>query len=162
MYGQSTLLAQTINHRGAAALGEEYEARRSASAHFWRAFTRGEWQRLFARLRGQATALASLDMVSARRTDGHYAGLRQVPIDAIAGSENRVRDFDRWFNPQRPHVSERWIGVATAYGQAVVLPPVQLIEVGGCYYVRDGHHRISVARANGQRSIEAEVTVRGV
>jgi hypothetical protein len=39
------------------------------------------------------------------------------------------------------------------------LPPVELIQVGSVYFVRDGHHRISVARAMGQQEIEAVVTV---
>lgn len=159
MYGQNALLAQTINERSAQVLGEQYAARGSASAQFWRAMTRGEWQRLLARLMRRPTALTSLEMASQGRTQGRYAGIRYVPIDAIVGSENRVKDFDRWFNPRCAHVSERWISMAAAYDQGVTLPPVQLIEVNGAYFVRDGHHRISVARANGQRTIEAEVIV---
>jgi hypothetical protein len=42
---------------------------------------------------------------------------------------------------------------------ATPLPPVELIQVGDVYFVRDGHHRISVARMMGQDSIDAEVTV---
>ena len=53
----------------------------------------------------------------------------------------------------------RWLGVAAARDHGKVLPPVVLVQVGGVYFVRDGHHRISVARALGQLDIEAEVTV---
>jgi hypothetical protein len=34
-----------------------------------------------------------------------------------------------------------------------------LIQVGDDYFVRDGHHRISVARAFGREQIDAEVIV---
>jgi hypothetical protein len=36
---------------------------------------------------------------------------------------------------------------------------VELIQIGEVYFVQDGHHRISVARALGQRTIEAQVVV---
>jgi len=49
--------------------------------------------------------------------------------------------------------------VADALDEGLVLPPVQLIQVGADYYVRDGHHRVSVTRALGLDVIEAEVTV---
>jgi hypothetical protein len=53
----------------------------------------------------------------------------------------------------------RWLRVAAARDQGKVLPPVVLVQVGDVYFVRDGHHRISVARALGQLDIEAEATV---
>jgi hypothetical protein len=40
----------------------------------------------------------------------------------------------------------------------VALPPVALVQIGDFYFVLDGHHRISVAQAYGQRDIEARVT----
>lgn len=90
---------------------------------------------------------------------GRYAGLKTVSIARIRGSEGRSSDFDREFYPLRPHDAGRWMSVAAAREDGVALPPVQLIQVGDAYYVRDGHHRISVARAMGQLEIEAEVTV---
>ena len=54
---------------------------------------------------------------------------------------------------------QRWQSVANALDEGVPLPPVQLIQVGAAYYVRDGHHRVSVNRALGQEVIEADVTV---
>jgi hypothetical protein len=51
------------------------------------------------------------------------------------------------------------LSIAMAYSQGVTLPPVSLIQVGGFYFVRDGHHRISVALARGQEVIDAEVIV---
>jgi hypothetical protein len=88
-----------------------------------------------------------------------YAGLHTVPIEQIRGSEGRSSDFDRDFNPLQDHCKGRWLRVAQARNGDKVLPPVELVQVGDFYFVRDGHHRISVARALGQLDIEAEVTV---
>jgi hypothetical protein len=88
-----------------------------------------------------------------------YAGPHTVPIEQIRGSEGRSNDFDRDFNPLQDHCKSRWLRIAKAREQDKVLPPVVLVQVGGVYFVRDGHHRISVARALGQLDIEAEVTV---
>lgn len=92
--------------------------------------------------------------VEARR----YAGLHTVPIEQIRGSEGRSDDFDRDFHPLQDHCKGRWLRVARARDEDKVLPPVVLVQVGDVYFVRDGHHRISVARARGQLDIEAEVT----
>ncbi len=88
-----------------------------------------------------------------------YAGLHTVPIEQIRGSEGRSNDFDRDFHPLQDHCQGRWLRIAEACDQGKVLPPVVLVQVGEVYFVRDGHHRISVARALGQLDIEAEVTV---
>jgi hypothetical protein len=82
-----------------------------------------------------------------------------VPIAQIGGSEGRASDFDRDFNPIKGHTRQRWLGIAAAREQGKVLPPVSLIRVGDLYFVKDGHHRISVARAFGQEAIEAKVIV---
>jgi hypothetical protein len=103
-------------------------------------------------------ALAELDAnctVHARR----HAGIRTVPIGQIRGSQDRSHDFDRDFNPLQEHSKGRWLGIAGARQGGKALPPVELVQVGDIYFVRDGHHRISVARALGQRDIEARVIV---
>jgi hypothetical protein len=73
--------------------------------------------------------------------------------------DRRSNDFDRDFHPLQDHCKDRWLRVARARDEDKVLPPVVLVQVGDVYFVRDGHHRISVARARGQLDIEAEVTV---
>ena len=93
--------------------------------------------------------------VHARR----YAGIRTVPVSQIRGSEGRSNDFDRDFNPLQDHTKGRWLSIAAAREQGKTLPPVKLVQVGDVYFVLDGHHRISVARALGQRDIDAEVVV---
>ena len=80
-------------------------------------------------------------------------------LDDIRGTEGRAQGFDDQFNPLSDQTRQRWQRVAIALDEGVPLPPVQLIQVGGTYYVRDGHHRISVNRAMGLEVIEAEVTV---
>lgn len=85
--------------------------------------------------------------------------MRLVSLSAIRGSEGRSTDFDADFNPLQEHTRERWISVASAMQTGVALPPVKLVQVGAVYYVRDGHHRISVAKQRGQTEIEAEVSV---
>jgi hypothetical protein len=108
-----------------------------------------------------AGRLLHLGTVRASRPlrSSHYAGARAVPIRQIRGSEGRCDDFDAEFRPLNTHGRDRWLSVAMAWQKGVALPPVDLIQVGNLYFVRDGHHRISVARAWGAESIDAEVTV---
>jgi hypothetical protein len=86
-----------------------------------------------------------------------YAGVQTVPIDKIAGSEGRYRDFDSHFLPKTSSLRERWQSVDEARLSDVILPPIQLYEIGGLYFVRDGNHRVSVAKAQGVDFIDAEV-----
>ncbi len=86
-----------------------------------------------------------------------YAGVKVVPIHSIIGSEGRATDFDIDFHPLNEAAQERWVSLAVAYVSRLPLPPIQLIQVGEAYFVRDGHHRVSVARAFGQAAIDAEV-----
>jgi hypothetical protein len=88
-----------------------------------------------------------------------YLGIRWVPIAQIRGSEGRCNDFDAKFRPLRIHVQDRWVDLAIARNHAVALPAVELVQIEDSYFVRDGHHRISVAKQFGQLEIEAEVTV---
>jgi hypothetical protein len=118
---------------------------------------------LWARLTSKATWLQDLSKYAAHMSssDAHYTGIRSVPLALIRGSEGRSHDFDARFNPLRLSNESRWLSVAMARLKGVTLPPVALIQVGDTYYVRDGHHRISVAHALGERDIDAEVLVWG-
>jgi hypothetical protein len=89
---------------------------------------------------------------------GAYRGLQQVPLNKIIGSEGRYADFDRRFLPRRTKTHERWKSVDLAHYVEVPLPPVDLYKVGQVYFVRDGNHRVSVARQRGQSEIDAYVT----
>lgn len=86
-----------------------------------------------------------------------YKGLKVIPISLIVGSEGRYQDFTSAFLPKREMLRHRWESVDRAYLGYVNLPPIRLYEIGGVYFVRDGNHRVSVARAQGIESIDAEV-----
>jgi hypothetical protein len=133
----------------------------AADSLYTRARKRGQRGQLWASLTGRSRGLLALEEVRAAcsvhaQRDG---GVRTVPISQIRGSENRSTDFDHDFNPLRDHNRGRWLGIAAARERGRALPPVALIQVGDLYFVRDGHHRISVARALGQQAIEARVVV---
>jgi len=82
-----------------------------------------------------------------------YKGMRVVPLDRIVGSEGRYRDFNKFFFPRSDHLRQRWERVDMAHIKDIILPPIQLYEIGGVYFVRDGNHRVSVARAQGTYSM---------
>jgi len=128
---------------------------------YMRACVQGCWNQIWSVLTGRSCQLLSLTaMHAAGRASGcSAAGVQTVAIRQIRGSEGRNRDFDRNFNPLMSHSQERWMRVAEAQQRGVPLPLVQLIRVGELYFVRDGHHRISVARALRQEEIEADVVV---
>jgi len=88
-----------------------------------------------------------------------HGGVQSVPLTQIRGSVGRCGDFDGDFRPLRPHIRERWIGVAVAHEEGVILPAVELVQINDTYFVVDGHHRVSVAKAKGQIAIDASVTV---
>jgi hypothetical protein len=85
-------------------------------------------------------------------------GLQVVPLDAIVGTVDRGRDFDRRFRPTSRRVRSRWEQIATAMRRGEAMPPVDLLRIGEIYFVRDGHHRVSVSRALGREDIDAYVT----
>jgi hypothetical protein len=87
-----------------------------------------------------------------------YQGAQTVPIKLIVGSEGRYRDFNKYFLPKSEHLRNRWERVDAAHIKDIILPPIQLYEIGGVYFVRDGNHRVSVARAQNVEYIDAEVT----
>jgi hypothetical protein len=78
-------------------------------------------------------------------------------VDQIVGSLNRYHEFDRAFLPAENQLAERWQNIDGAFYKDISLPPVVVYKVGQVYFVVDGHHRVSVARQQGQEFIEAEV-----
>lgn len=84
-------------------------------------------------------------------------GLRQIPLDQIVGSVGRYRDFDRAFLPKHANTSGRWINIDRAHLQDIILPPIEVYKIGDAYFVKDGNHRVSVARERGQVDIDAYV-----
>ena len=86
-----------------------------------------------------------------------YLGMRTVPVEKIVGSVGRHRDFDRAFLPSKGDLGERWKRIGQMMHRAEELPPISLYKIGDAYFVRDGNHRVSVARQLGVEMIDAEV-----
>ena len=115
--------------------------------------------RVWGTLSRQRATLLSYDDIKEKLHIGGpiYRGIKTVRVDQIAGSLNRYHEFDRVFLPASDTLAERWQRVNRAFYQEISLPPVVLYKVGQVYFVVDGHHRVSVAREQGQIEIEAEV-----
>ncbi|MDX9958808.1 MAG: hypothetical protein RBT68_10240 [Spirochaetia bacterium] len=87
-----------------------------------------------------------------------YQGLKSIPVDKIVGSENRYRDFSLGFRPKKNLSRHRWIKIDQAFKDMRNLPPIVVYEIGGLYFVRDGNHRVSVAKDQAIAFMEAEVS----
>jgi hypothetical protein len=86
-----------------------------------------------------------------------YLGLREVQVSKIVGSVGRHRDFDRAFLPSKPDLGTRWRRIDEIMHREEELPPVSLYKIGDAYFVKDGNHRVSVARQQGIEMLDAEV-----
>ena len=117
--------------------------------------------RALSKLTGRSRRLLDLEAVRrAKSIDNMYeAGCVTVEVKRIKGSECRVCDFDSEFCPMNETSRQRWASVYAARLCGVCLPAISLVQVGDVYYVRDGHHRVSVARVLGEEYIEANVQV---
>ncbi|MFP4437762.1 MAG: hypothetical protein ACLFVO_10970, partial [Chloroflexaceae bacterium] len=132
------------------------------AASVYAATQRRAWlDRIWTGLRGRPQHLLDLKQVVVSHPVGsrRFVGYQTVPIEQIRGSEERSHEFDAAFRPLRHTNGKRWRSVACALLSGVALPPVELIRVGADYFVRDGHHRVSVARALGRLELDASVTV---
>ena len=85
-------------------------------------------------------------------------GLQSVELDSIVGTVDRGREFDRAFRPVSGRQRRRWERIAAAQRRGESMPPIDLYRIGEVHFVRDGHHRVSVARALGLDTIDAYVT----
>jgi hypothetical protein len=85
-------------------------------------------------------------------------GLDTIPLDSIVGTVDRSREFDRRFRPTSQRVRGRWQRIAEAHRRGEPMPPISVYRIGDLHFVRDGHHRVSVARANRRTEIDAYVT----
>jgi hypothetical protein len=93
------------------------------------------------------------------RVEERYIGLQTIELDSILGTVDRNAHggFDRQFRPTTPRVRARWERIANAARRGEPLPPISVYRVGEVHFVRDGHHRVSVARALGRETIDAYV-----
>src|SRR5438309_1007271 len=126
---------------------------------FEHARRKASWRNVINRLTGRRTELLRFEEVRRQlRAQGrHEAGARPVLLDAIVGSVGRYRDFDTAFLPLQTQTKRRWLSIDRAHYDDLVLPPVELYRLGETYFVKDGNHRVSVARERGQMYVDAVV-----
>lgn len=131
-----------------------------AKDDFDRAVGRAFWRKVISWLSGRSNDLLPFDSVRENMPikGQHYLGLQQVELEKIIGSTGRYKDFDRAFLPTQTHTRDRWMNVDRARYDQINLPPVELYKIGDIYFVRDGNHRVSVAREWGQEFIDGYVT----
>ena len=134
-----------------------------AIADFARARRRYSLAKLASRLTLKSNgALAMLtfdDVVAAvGRGAEHDLGLQMIALDSIVGTvDRRSSEFDRCFRPRSRRSQVRWQRIAAARRRGETMPPIDVYRIGELHFVQDGHHRVSVARAAGDTSIEARV-----
>ena len=116
--------------------------------------------RIFNKFQGKSNSLLSFQeiMQYVKTKNESYKGMQFVSIDDIVGSEGRYNDFSKEFLPRRKNLRTRWERVDEAHYKDIILPPIQLYQLGQVYFVRDGNHRVSVAKMQGKEFIDAEVT----
>lgn len=141
--------------------GDSGFPRADAEADFLRVRRQQLMSKIGSRLFGSASepTLSLSEVLDAVGTRGERGiGVRVIPIDHIVGSVDKVRDFDPLFRPTSGRSRARWERLAEAVRRGQEIPPIDVYQVGDYYFVRDGHHRVSVTRALGGTSIEADVT----
>jgi glucose/arabinose dehydrogenase len=140
---------------------EHIQAQNTAERLYTRVTIVGQFARIWGMLRGknnQRLEFAAIpeDVYTTVATTRASA----VPISRIRGTAQpgQQQQFDAAFRPTTSDIRKRWLRVAMAYERAIDLPPVELVEIDGEYFVRDGHLRVSAARAMGRTYVEANVT----
>lgn len=130
-----------------------------AAALFAMSRSKSRTQGILSRILGRNMHMLNLAEIRSQNPKENkvYIGSRTVQIDRIRGSESRCDDFDVNLRPLHDHLRQRWIDVAVARLSGASLPAVELIHIGGFYFIRDGHHRVSIARALGEKYIDAIV-----
>ncbi len=88
----------------------------------------------------------------------HYVGIQEILVDNIIGSEDRYEDFNKDFFPKKDALQSRWSTIDKIMEENKPLPPISVFKIDDYYFVRDGNHRVSVAKSRKQMYIDAEVT----
>jgi hypothetical protein len=129
-------------------------------------FLRARRRRVFAQLSallrlepGDVDVMLPFDEVvdALGRVGERDLGFGSIPIETIVGTIDRRKEFDREFRPTSSRARARFERIAEASRRGVALPPIDVYRVGALHFVRDGHHRVAVARAQGRDTIDARV-----
>jgi hypothetical protein len=137
--------------------------RADAQTDFGRARRQRALSRLAARLRREPDDVHMIlpfeEVVEALGFESERSlGLQVVALDSIVGTVDRSREFDRDFRPTSARMRGRWESIALAQRTGRAMPPIDVYRIGELHFVKDGHHRVSVARAQGRDTIDAYVT----
>ncbi|MDD5065437.1 MAG: hypothetical protein PHF84_00170 [bacterium] len=129
------------------------------SDDFDRARFKSFFNAIFRYLKKEKNELLSFDKVKKAVRPIHqvYKGMKSIPLENIRGSEGRYRDFDKEFLPRQESIRPRWENIDKAHYENQELPPIQVYQIGDIYFVKDGNHRVSVAKEKGQKYIDAEI-----
>ena len=132
----------------------------SALLDFRRARQQAQLETLLARLTGKSVDLLCFDDVRGKLdgTQTPRRELREIELDRIVGSVGRCTDFTRSFLPRHDSDARRWARTELKMSDLAGLPPIEVYELGGVYFVYEGHHRVSVARRSGATHLQAYVS----
>lgn len=135
-------------------------SRHSAVQDFQSARKRASLEAVLVRMTGKTNELLSYEEVAEKLklSSRVERGIQNIPIDSIVGSVGRYNDFTRTFLPRHDSDRDRWVGVKAAMETSAGWPPIDVYKVGEVFFVVDGNHRVSIARQEGFKTIEARVT----
>lgn len=132
----------------------------AANENFSNARLRAFFKSVYSRLKREDDCLPSLhdvlDITKAKNE--RYLGIQYIPLDNIIGSEGRYEDFNKSFFPKRDALQSRWSAIDQIMEEQKPLPPISVFKIDNYYFVRDGNHRVSVAKSRNQVDIKAKVT----
>jgi hypothetical protein len=131
----------------------------TAKTDFEHALRKSYWRSVISWFTHSQNDLLPFDVIRRNIPVGgqHHKGMQQILLDKIVGSIGRYQDFDRAFLPRRVNTRGRWESIDKAHLQDITLPPIEVYQLGAVYFVKDGNHRVSVARERGQAYIDASV-----
>lgn len=131
-----------------------------ARDRWYSARRRASWAKMRGQLLGQCVAIRNFNEVSRRLhlSNALYRGQQTVPLNQIVGSVGRYDDFVEAFLPLNENMGERWQRVAAMFLERPdSVPPIEAFKLGEYYFVKDGNHRVSVARQLGVAALDAYV-----
>ncbi|NQT60218.1 MAG: transcriptional regulator [Bacteroidetes bacterium] len=130
-----------------------------ANEYFMRALKKAKLQTFLSRLQMERTELLSFydvkELVKPKRQT--YRGMKAIRVDRIIGSEGRYKDFNKAFFPKKALLKGRWESISKAHLQMIDLPAISVYKIGDAYFVRDGNHRVSVAKTLKVEFIDADI-----
>ncbi|MCY1150824.1 MAG: transcriptional regulator [Sphaerochaetaceae bacterium] len=137
----------------------DYNISAQTEENFEKAKNRARIQVILSKLKWENSDLLSLYEVTEliKPRGQSYLGVKSIPIKDIIGSEGRARDFSKAFYPKKELLKERWKSIDKAHLQFIDLPSISVYKLGQWYFVRDGNHRVSVAKSQGSEFIDAEI-----